>query len=1162
MIDYRNDIIDILRREYIGPDPVEGECQENGEEMLLMETPTMKYSAAILFPRKEPEPQIAEADIAHEQEEGVSTSDESEDVTELIERVEDISSNISPERTQTYNLSADVEDPINLSNAFRQSAVSLTIKLSPDAKQLTINVAAGIYNKVNFTDARENRRTSYAREQISDTVDIVVNQLPVKRRQSKHFSILEKRSNNLKIIITNRETPDSDTCGMYTVSLVNENFAGNGKSLDENCYFQVEMKVVSDVPLLPVPEARHTDSKDEDYQSNLLLYRDVKTYATGHGCAAKWNQYDVVIREVSTTFMPEYEVRPIEPVTSKALDLDMFLMSDLGNRDEALTILDALCGEYENWIKKTDREAPNIREYAKYKATIDRHMKSCNDCLRRMKDGIILLKSDPVAYRAFSYMNRAMLLQQLHYGMPLQKWIEIEDGGRLDGPVAMPDINDKASWFDNAASGGGKIYGKWRAFQIAFILLNVNSMYKADHPEREIVDLIWFPTGGGKTEAYLGLSAFTIFLRRLRNKEDTGTTVMMRYTLRLLTTQQYERASSLICACDLMRQEKESELGSNRISIGLWVGDKLTPNKMETAVAAFNKLQKNEGSEDNPFIILKCPWCGAEMGAVPIEGKAKESRIFGYKKTRSKSGKNEIIFRCGNPVCEFYSLPLPLYVVDSAIYASPPTMLIGTVDKFAMLSYNPAARSLFGKLPDNTVSPPELIIQDELHLISGPLGSMVGHYEMLIHELCAREAGGQTTYPKVIGSTATISRAKDQCNALYGVDKEKVNQFPAPGTSATDSFFARENNDPDVPGRRYLGLCAPAASSFSMSIIRLYATLLFAAKELPVVEEKERDAYWTNLGYFNSLRELGQTATWISADIPEHLHSIYLRKKRDKNPDYKQKRRYIYKYEELTSRISNTEIPASMKRLETPYDPPYGSGSGEQARRPVDICLATNMVSVGVDIQRLALMTVDGQPKTTSEYIQATSRVGRGKAPGLVITVYNSSKARDKSHYEHFQTYHSKLYCSVEPTSVTPFSSPLRKRALKGVLVGFARQLGRQEDAHNSRVVPDGAFLRRIESVIERRVVAVDPEELVNTKRQLQKAIEQWNNNRPGAYDSFTCGDQVPLIYAAGMPTRPSWEGVSWPVQTSMRNVDSSCVVKKLNGYFVTSDGEGEDDDE
>src|SRR5690606_20031614 len=141
-----------------------------------------------------------------------------------------------------------------------------------------------------------------------------------------------------------------------------------------------------------------------------------------------------------------------------------------------------------------------------------------------------------------------------------------------------------------------------------FILMNLRSIVIPSEEDREVVDVIWFPTGGGKTEAYLGLAAFVILFRRISDPSSRGTVVLTRYTLRLLTAQQYQRAASLICALEYLRRRNPVELGDHPFTIGLWVGSGLTPNTEADAVRLLQRMLR-EGGRDNPFVLLSCPWC-------------------------------------------------------------------------------------------------------------------------------------------------------------------------------------------------------------------------------------------------------------------------------------------------------------------------------------------------------------------------------------------------------------------------------------------------------------------------------------------------------------------------------------------------------------------------
>lgn len=400
---------------------------------------------------------------------------------------------------------------------------------------------------------------------------------------------------------------------IYTVTLVNTKHCGEEKNISQSdCWFQCGFSIKTNEKLVPLPANFCAEINDEDYQLNSLLYRDVKTYAIGHGCAAVWDDSDIPT-EIMASVMPEYEVKPIVPTTSRAL-LSMKMYAQ--NKEDSLKDLRMLCDDYEEWIDREEKKANEIED-EKFKQTAKKQIELCRICLHRMNSGIMLLEENNEVWSAFSLANKAMLLQQLHYKLPLTEYKSYNIGTfsfELQNDIIMPDFDDEKTWYNSSKN----VYGKWRPFQIAFILMNLLSIYDKQSPERDIVDLIWFPTGGGKTEAYLGLTAFTIFMRRIKNPNDSGTAAIMRYTLRLLTAQQYERAASLICAIEKLRSENETLLGRERITIGLWVGDSLTKNKSSDVINKIKEIQTGKTNE-NVSVILKCPWCGASMETFKTE---------------------------------------------------------------------------------------------------------------------------------------------------------------------------------------------------------------------------------------------------------------------------------------------------------------------------------------------------------------------------------------------------------------------------------------------------------------------------------------------------------------------------------------------------------------
>ncbi len=1125
----RDQLIDYVEREFIGPDPIDwpGMIQPNGEEILKTDPPRTRYIAGILFPRNTTDMQV---DIREGESEPLSKDDEDDS-----EPIHDDYSGGSLEFLE------NAEELINRSNAYRQSAISLTVAVKP-SDSIHVKVTAGTYVTQTTTDPTTGKKTtSYPRSSLSWDNEGLPVPLP---SAEVGLTKIPVGGTGLQFDITYRYNAYGNN--IYTFSLENTNQSHGSFVRDDDCFFQVKFTLFSDGGFSPLADGQRV-TRDEDYLSNQLLYRNVYNYAIGHGTAADWEDGETVTW-ISTATFPKYDIKPIVPSTIDGVSLEMLKMSPYGHFADTIAELRQMCKKYREWINSLHAKKETLDP--KYSETAQRHIESCEKCLSRMENGVELLENDETVKIAFQYMNLAMLMQQLHYNLPLRRW-EIDSQGdiRLEREIPLPIVTDSDTWGEYKER-----YGKWRPFQLAFILMNLRSMYDRNCDEREIVDLIWFPTGGGKTEAYLGLSAYTIFIRRLLNIEDSGTAILMRYTLRLLTAQQYERASAMICACDLIRKEHEDLFGKSRITIGLWVGGTTTPNSSKEAVKAYEKLYR--GDTNNPFVMLKCPWCGAQMGPV------QKGKVPGYRKYKKTARTFDFAFRCSNYMCDYSKEDLPLFVADETIYEKTPTLLLGTVDKFAMLPFRPEAQSIFGFENGNKKTSPDLIIQDELHLISGPLGSMVGHYETLIHELCTTRASSGEVHPKIVASTATISRAKDQCHALYGCYKDRVFQFPPSGLEAGNSFFAEEK--PKQNGRRYVGILATGSSSDATTAIRLYATLLYAAKAMKVQTEADRDPYWTNMGYYNSIRELGQAATWIRADIDQHLDVMYKRRHDDERyptkEEYRQNRRYIWRDEELTSRISGSEVTASLSNLGITY-PGAEDADGKVREYPIDICLATNMISVGLDVPRLGLMTVAGQPKTTSEYIQATSRVGRNaaQAPGIVFVLYRPGRPRDKSHYEHFRSYHSRVYCNVEPTSVTPFSAPVRDRALHAIMVGMMRL--ENDNAFNSEPpgLPSAELCRKIHSIIEKRVDDVDSNELIATQIAMESFIEDWEDWNPKRWEpklnsDGSYADPVPLMYFAGSHPNEAWNSQGKETPTSMRSVDAACEAEVLPGRYVAKE--------
>jgi hypothetical protein len=790
---------------------------------------------------------------------------------------------------------------------------------------------------------------------------------------------------------------------------------------------------------------------------NALLYRHAREFATGHGVAAGWNpaNADGQTAEIFTEFIPDHEVPLVVAPGEQTggASLDMKTLADAHDSGEMKALLEPMLTAYESWIRALGHasSSPDIQNNGQLRDAAKVSIERCTECATRMRAGLALLARDLHMFQAFRFANRAMWDQRIH-----SLWASSNRKKRtVDGLPAQ---------FDTPANR------TWRPFQMGFMLLNLRGIAEADSDDRRLVDLLWFPTGGGKTEAYLGLSAFTIALRRLRGTAydmaaDAGVSIIMRYTLRLLTLQQFQRAAALVCACELLRRNDEATWGREPFRIGVWVGRDTTPNTFADSQKALDDIHEGKTPRSgSPIQLVSCPRCGTALvneSGVPKKG------TYQLDTTSQRT-----LVWCPNTQCAFSAensmgRGLPVVVVDDEIYRTCPSLVVATVDKFARIPFKGETRALFGmrnrfsqtyghiteahgdkvggrKLRDATPAPrllpPDLIIQDELHLISGPLGTMVGLYETLVDYASRVLIPGRTSLPaKVIASTATIRRAAQQVRQLYGGRQLAI--FPPVGLSARDSFFAREMpvdpGDESTAGRLYIGVNAPGSSTKTL-LVRVYSILLATVGAELQADAAAADAYGTLVGYFNSMRALGGAKRLVEDDVAL-VRLRYLAQQRALP------RRYINDLEELTSRTDSWKIPALLQRLDSTF--PRGTGQW-----PVDVLLATNMISVGVDIDRLGLMVVTGQPKTTAEYIQATSRVGR-KYPGLIVTMYNWMGARDLSHYERFHSYHAALYRYVEAISVTPFSSRALDRGLRGVFAAMNRLLGehmsRDGDAEN-----------------------------------------------------------------------------------------------------------------
>jgi uncharacterized protein YifE (UPF0438 family) len=890
---------------------------------------------------------------------------------------------------------------------------------------------------------------------------------------------------------------------------------------DENWLFQAKIRVEGvDGKSVFVKKVLGYIETDPELSNLELLYRHQVEFATGHSVGVKVDvdpTNPLVAQAIETSFLPSYEVPMVETPTAQdnpdldGLSLDMKDLANL-SKDDLASKLSILVRAYRNWIDKQNSKIQQDSEaYKKYKHDIEENIENCIKTLARIEEGISLVASDNDAYDSFIFMNKVMWKQRVHSIFTYEK-----KAGSNKQLVDF-DIEKNRSW---------------RAFQLAFILINIPGVTLLDHNDRSessnaVADLLWFPTGGGKTEAYLGLSAYTMAIRRLQKVEgyrgDYGVAVLMRYTLRLLTLQQFQRASALICACEDERKRDPSKWGMDSFRIGLWVGQKTTPNSTKDADTYVKQTKGNNqgapksglGSTDQ---ITSCPWCGSSIRQTVETFQTGRGRTLSY---------------CTNSPCSFSELnsPLegiPVVVVDEEIYRVLPTLLISTVDKFAQLPWNGAVQNIFGKtesycerhgfrnsnledsdshrakgkLPAATtlnlglIRPPDLIIQDELHLISGPLGSLVGIYETAVDELCSFSYNNVKIRPKVIASTATIRQAKKQIQSIFD---RQVNIFPPQAIDIRDNFFSITRPvSENYPGRKYIGICAPG-KRLKAALIRVFSAQMAAAQRVYQESGDNADYYMTTVGYFNSIRELGSVRRLLDDDIRSRLYRV-----EEDDPNLSKRNIYPETIEELTSRMKASQIPEKLDRLGVRYNH-HLTKDQRNNKYSVDAVLATNMISVGVDVSRLGAMIVVGQPKTTSEYIQASSRVGRDKnGPGLVLTVFNWARPRDLSHYETFEYYHSTFYKHVEALSVTPFSEGAMRRALSALLVSIVRLSGQRFNANNGAhsIKRDDPEVKNAIEVIVKRATSVYQDTKLGdrVRKLLHQSLDFWiNETRRGS---------------------------------------------------------------
>ncbi|WP_031249887.1 DISARM system helicase DrmA [Mesorhizobium sp. LNHC221B00] len=1155
----RAQIVNVFRRDLIGPDLRDADLATER----LNESPARWYLAGFLAPAEDPLT--------------LGGDDEEVDPSAQEEMEIDVE---EPDADGANGAAADNEEPEApvARRRFLPSSVGLTVLLDPDVSEIEARVSWGDYRtepklpeeillpepppEEVGEDGKKKRIERPMVDWVRSAKERVV-VVPVKEGRGTPIvvpeSAAEQRRGGGLVLETHSRlfsytTPDGQTerVRALTVFLVNRRATVHRFYSDISYAFQARLELVCETGFRPRRDLSGYRAQDWDLRIADLHYRDLSEWAVGRNAAAGWDQTGDRVKRVWTDPLPCAEVERVAPNEDADLKAQvLFGMESLAQLAEgdgaslkaALADLPVLYGA---WITAELSKLTGLP--TRRRETAERLIAEMEKASARIATGIELLATDAKARTAFGFMNLA---------------VAIAARRRVAGATGDPQALDEP---------------QWRPFQLAFVLLNLAGLVDRRHVDRETADLLFFPTGGGKTEAYLGLAALVIAHRRLGGNGvlGAGVAVIMRYTLRLLTLDQLARAAGVVCALELMRTDAKNVdeqgrrlLGDWPIEIGLWVGSDASPNKLggrgnTDETTAVGRVRRYQSGRDKraPAPLKACPWCGTEF------------KPSSFSCTPNMLAPTNLEIRCVNTSCDFSrNRPLPVLTVDEPIYRRLPAFLIATVDKFAALPWVGETGAFFGhvdRFEDGvgfygaaepgpgrplgngwSLDPPDLIIQDELHLIAGPLGTVAGLYEAAIDQLASRGSGETRVRPKIVASTATVRRAADQISALF--DRSNTSIFPPPGVDRVDSFFARTVPSSINAARLYVGIAAQGRGP-KLVFLRSLTTLVAAAQaaydaNVPT-DPKDRnpaDPFMTALCYFNALRELGGARRIVEDEVRDRAARYGAQRRRVDPTDSPFADRRIKEPMELTSRVSTDEVAKAKQRLEAVF--------GRDAET-VDVALATNMISVGLDITRLGLMVVQGQPKTAAEYIQATSRVGRDHArPGIVLAVLNLHKPRDRMHFEQFGQFHRTFYRAVEATSVTPWAARALDRALAAVVVAAARHI-------DATLTPEGAVNELKNSVwirglVRDTIVSRAPEKMIAGGRAaLAKLIDDILDSWIDTADDQAAGGNA-FAYAKKksphrllhMPLEPEIENLAPPHRRfvagrSMRDVESNVALK------------------
>lgn len=1116
----RENLVDILERELLGP--------IHGEDELLPFSPKQTYLVGLIAPVK-----LTDTDAP-----GLG-QDDAEDLAE-VRLDEDGASEgrgvpaVAADESEADAEDDDVEDRAPKQGLMIPASMGLRFQVSDQLSSFNVTASWGSYETVETDEVKNDRPVrKYQRTPVEETRTISLATLTPGRTQTVPLR---------DAVCLRIDRYDDPEYGRVLVEIALCNDRETPMPIPSNMWmFQTKLLVDAggEEVFLPVRDVLEQDwpEHDEEVRRLDLQYKDRLEFAIGRTCSADWVVRNGARRatSVSTSWLPRAETSQTRAGEVEGAMLSMKSLAS-ATAEQLRAGLAPLVSGYGAWLDRQEDAAAQLPKHLRETAEVV--LWEARQAHRRLVDGLEFVTSDRTALQCFQFMNRVMRDQRLAS--------RIAEDRKADSTLA---INEARARLEAAESGGAPV-ASWRPFQLAFILMQLDALTEPTAGLRSAedearVELLFFPTGGGKTEAYLGLAAYTFAIRRRQavvqsadgplNGGD-GVAVLMRYTLRLLTAQQFQRATTLVCAAELARREDEATWGAEPFRIGLWVGTDVSPKRFEEADEQLKRVNDGFSHRLTVLQIQRCPWCGTEITPANVKGDATTRRVFVHC--------GDELGRC--PFSKGGGVPegLPVLTVDEEIYRLTPAFVIATVDKFARLAREGEAASLFGYVgkrcgrhgyvhpdyagctarshsaagrhPAATVTPvarlrpPDLIIQDELHLITGALGTAVGLFEVAVETLCSWETpDGEQVKPLIVASTATVRNAAEQVRQLYG---RRVEIFPPQVLDVADTFFSREVEvSEQSPGRRYIGVSAPGVR-LSSAEIRLAEVLLLAGQLLLDRSGAAADPYMTLVGYFNATRELAGMRRYVDDDVSDRVRRPRL------GSGFP--RRFGMGFgslnvAELTSRISGADIGKTLDRLGLEFDPDHDTTAAVQARgamprdlkpkrdgeAPYDVVLATSMLQVGVDVQRLGLMLVVGQPKNTAEYIQASSRVGRDSArPGLVVSLGNWARPRDLAHFEQFRHYHDTFYKQVEALSVTPFSPTSLERGIDGLLVSAVRvaqarlEDGLSPERDAGRIAAQHSAVVAITERLKARVLAAAQDEGLAKKAGdlLVNRVDRW----------------------------------------------------------------------